>query len=45
MTGTAIPATWRSMRPGCVLSCAVVRSGEPSNAKQFRLGGRPRVPG
>ncbi len=44
MTGTAIPATWRTMRRACALSCAVVRHNKSSNTEQFRFGGRPRMP-
>jgi hypothetical protein len=44
MTGTAIPANWRTVRPSA-LSYAVVRQAKPSTTDQFRLGGRPRVPG
>lgn len=44
MIGTTIPANWRPLRPSA-MSYAVVRQGKPSTTDQFRLGGRPRVPG
>ncbi len=44
MTGTAIPAIWRTVRPSA-MSCAVLRQAKPSTTELFRHGGRPRVPG